>query len=136
MQNLCLLKSLIPAQARRPHNRKVEYRARMAMWITFLLVGLGMLLGIQIRNRLGAAFLVFSAVTVVHVLLVTGPQLIDQSSYGRRVAAGLHALSHGGAGTLLNLILAGYGGLCIVFLFVVFFVVCFEKNWDPVVWVR
>jgi hypothetical protein len=108
----------------------------MAMWITFLLVGLGMLLGIQIRNRLGAAFLVFSAVTVVHVLLVTGPQLIDQSAYGRRVAAGLHALSHGGAGTLLNLILAGYGGLCVAYLFGAISADRHVKNWDPEARVR
>jgi hypothetical protein len=101
------------------------------MWITFLLIGLGLLLGIRINNRLGAAFLVFSAVTIVHVALVTGPQLIDQTAYGRRVAAGLHLLTHNGAGALPNLILAAYGGLCIAYLLGAISQDRHIRNWDP-----
>jgi hypothetical protein len=106
------------------------------MWITLLLIALGLLLGVQIRNRLGAAFLTFSAVTIVHVMLETGPQLIDQSAYGRRVAAGLRLMTHGGAGSLTNLILAAYGGLCIAYLFSVVSEDRRTRNWDPEARVR
>lgn len=86
------------------------------MWVFLSLATLGLFLGVRIQNRLGAAFLLFSAISIIHVLLETGPRLIDQSPWGRRVASGAHLLSRHGAGAMPNLILAAYAGLAVAWL--------------------
>jgi hypothetical protein len=86
------------------------------MWITFALALLGLTVGLRIASRLGALFLMFAAVTVVHVVFTTGPNLLGQSPYGRRLAEGIKALVHSGDASLLNLLGAALLGLVAAYL--------------------
>lgn len=82
-----------------------------AMWITIAFAVLGLLVGLRIASRLGAVFLMFAAVTIVHVVFTTGPGLLGQSAYGRRLAAALRALVDNGDAGLMNLLGASFLGL-------------------------
>lgn len=101
----------------------------MGITLTFGLLGL--LLGLKISSRLGAAFLAFSAVVCVHVLFATGPKLLHGSEYGRRLAAGLYRISQDGAGSLLNMTGAALCGIALAMLLHFLSEDRRARRWDP-----
>lgn len=101
------------------------------MAITLVLGLLGLVLGLKISSRLGAAFLAFSGVVIVHVVFMTGPKLLYGSTYGRRLAAGLYQLGQDGAASLLNMTGAALGGLLLAVLLNLLSEDRRTRRWDP-----
>lgn len=101
------------------------------MWVVvaFILLGLG--LGLRIQSRLGALFLCLAGVCVVHVLLDSGPRLLNDSAYGRRLAAGLHLLSQHGGGSLTDTALATAAGVLAAILLQTMSEDRRQARWDP-----
>ena len=81
------------------------------MWITITFAVLGLIVGLRITSRMGAVFLMFAFVTIVHVVFTTGPDMLTQSAYGRRLAATFRALVDNGDAGLMNLMGASALGL-------------------------
>ena len=81
------------------------------MWITITFAVLGLIVGLRISSRMGAVFLMFAFVTIVHVVFTTGPDMLTQSAYGRRLAATFRALVDNGDAGLMNLMGASALGL-------------------------
>ncbi len=84
------------------------------MWVTLGLVLFGLFLASRIENRLGAAFLAFSGVTILHVVLETGPQLLSGSILGRRVSVALRELDRHGGGSIPQMFAATLAGVILI----------------------
>lgn len=87
------------------------------MWITIAAAMFGAFVGLCVRNRSGALFISCAAMALFHYGMTTitasSSIYLNASPAGRRVAAEITALVHGGPGALIPMMCAAAAGALI-----------------------